>query len=433
MKMIKAIVGVSAAAFCIAATAAPLDLTSASPSMQAVQAWHQDLEFIKSKVLAMHPNPFRRISRTQFDDEANQLDQRFPQLGREQAIVGIMKLIASLHDGHTSVLPGPQSRAGFHVLPLRFYLYGDDLVLDGADRTYAAALGGKLTAINGVSASEVIHRVREVTPGDNPSTVDGRLPSYVVVPEVLAGLGVISPNAASVTVNLQLNGKAVSIAVAPILPPQSFVPPSVTLHYTSAWVDRAPAALPTWLSHAAKPYWFTYLPTKRALYLQYNSAANDASDPMPKFAERLTDEIVRRQPERIIVDLRLNSGGEGYWNRVLIRALLRSAAAGQKGKFFVLIGRQTFSAGNTMVVELEKYAAVTFVGEPSGGSVQGFGNHEPVFLPNSGLGVMIATKFYQNDGPNDDRPAIVPEIAATVTPEDYAAGRDPVLNAALRN
>jgi C-terminal processing protease CtpA/Prc len=98
---------------------------------------------------------------------------------------------------------------------------------------------------------------------------------------------------------------------------------------------------------------------------------------------------------------------------------------------FVLVGRQTFSAGNMMAIELEKYTEATFVGEASGGSVQGFGNHEPVFLPNSGLGVMIATKFYQNDGPNDDRPAIAPTIAALLTARDYAEGRDPALAAAL--
>lgn len=399
----------------------------ASPS-----PWQADLAFLRSKLAAMHPNPFRRLSASAFNDAAGQLDRELAGASKEQAIVGTMRLVASLEDGHTSVLPGPQLRAGFHVLPLRFYLYGEDFVLDGADRAYVEGLGGTLISIDGVPANEVLRRVREVTPGDNASTVNGRLPSYVVVPEVLAGLGVIRSPAEPVQVGLKVGDETRTLSVQPGPPPQDHAPPGITTTYSKDWISRGPKQAPLWLRNANKPYWFDYLPKERALYLQYNNCISDPANPMHKFAELVKQEIIKRQPRRIIIDLRLNPGGEGYWNRFLVRALLRSDAAGEKDRFFVLIGRQTFSAGNMMAVELEKYAAATFVGEPSGGSVQGFGNHEPIFLPNSGLGVMIATKFYQNNGPNDDRPTITPQIPVQMTADDYGAGRDPVLEAALR-
>jgi tetratricopeptide (TPR) repeat protein len=63
--------------------------------------------------------------------------------------------------------------------------------------------------------------------------------------------------------------------------------------------------------------------------------------------------------------------------------------------------------------------------------VQNFGNHEHVTLPNSRLEVMIATQYYQNNGPQDRRAWITPEITAEVSPADYAAGRDPAMQAAI--
>jgi hypothetical protein len=416
---------------CISPVASPAQ-QQASTRHEPANEWRDDLAFLRAKLLAMHPDPFRKIGRAQFDAAADQLDRSFASLSREQSIVGIMRLVASLGDGHTSVLPGPQKRAGFHVLPLRFYLYGDDLYLDGADRSYSDGLGGRLLAINGIPAAVAIRRARDITPGDNPSTVNARLPSYIIVPEILAGLGIIPTNADNVSISLDMSGTIRTLQVKPVMPPEAHAPPNIRSSYSADWVDRGPATPPTWLRRAGKPYWFDYDPKAGTLYLQYNSCDSDPADPLPKFAQGLLRAVETRRPRRIIVDLRLNSGGEGFWNRYLLRALFRSDAAQHKGGFFVLIGRQTFSAGNMMAIELEKYTDAILVGEPSGGSVQGFGNHEPVFLPNSGLGVMIATKFYQNDGPNDDRPALLPALAVAITPADYGSGRDPVLNAALR-
>jgi hypothetical protein len=414
---------VTAAAFSDQSVAAP----QPSPAAQ----WHADLAFLRSKLLAMHPNPFSKVSRAQFDREADQLDQSFSGLSREAAIVGIMRLVARLGDGHTAVLPGPQTRAGFHLLPLRFYFYGDDPYLDGADRAYAAGLGGRLTAINGIAAQEVIRRVREVTPGDNKWTVAGRLPAYLIVPEVLAGLGIIASVDAAVPISLEVGGKTVTVAVEPIKSPESRVAPGIATNYGPEWSDRSRKPAPLWLRSPSKAYWSDYDAKTGTLYVQYNSCVSDPADPMPEFSNRLEQSIGLRQARRVIVDLRLNQGGNSYWNRYLVRALLHSTVSSKEGRFFVLIGRQTFSAGSMMAIELEKYTEAVFVGEPSGGSVQGFGDHDLIVLPNSGLGVMISAKFFQNDGPNDNRSAIVPQAPVSLTVEDYGSGRDPVLEAAL--
>jgi tetratricopeptide (TPR) repeat protein len=72
-----------------------------------------------------------------------------------------------------------------------------------------------------------------------------------------------------------------------------------------------------------------------------------------------------------------------------------------------------------------------FVGEPTGGRPNHYGDARRVTLPNSGLEVSISTLYWQDGGPMDERPWVPPDIAVDVAGADYAAGRDPVLEAVL--
>src|SRR6185295_14969677 len=146
-----------------AATIAP----PAAPAQRPMNAelWRQDLTFLRERLAALHPDPFDRTGRARFEQEAARFEASLPGLSREQAIVGLMRLVAMVRDGHTTVPPFAQ--AGFHILPLRFYLYGSDLYLSGADRAYAGGLGGKLISIAGIEAAELQRRANAVTPGDN--------------------------------------------------------------------------------------------------------------------------------------------------------------------------------------------------------------------------------------------------------------------------
>jgi tetratricopeptide (TPR) repeat protein len=405
----------------------------AAPAAGALTAeqWKADVEFLSAKLQAMHPAPFRKLDRATFETNLAVFEGRVGSFSREQAVVGIMRLVASLEDGHTAIPPDFLRAFGFHVLPLRFYVYGDGLYLQAGDRQYQEGLGGKLVSIGDTPAAEVYKKLRTITSHDNALTIDGRLPGFLIVPEILAGLGVVENPAVDVPLKLEHGGRVVKLLVKPVVAPGSESMSVARVAYTSDWVDSAPANLPLWLRHADKPYWFEYQADTKTIYVQYNQCTSDAADPMPAFADRLRSEISARSPDRIVLDLRLNSGGEGYWNKPLFLALLKSDQIDRKGKFFVLIGRETFSAGSILAIDLDRFSKAIFIGEPTGGAVQNFGNHERVALPNSGLFVMIATKYYQNDGPFDDRPWIAPEITATLSQKDYEAGRDPALQAAV--
>jgi tetratricopeptide (TPR) repeat protein len=83
-----------------------------------------------------------------------------------------------------------------------------------------------------------------------------------------------------------------------------------------------------------------------------------------------------------------------------------------------------------LVNELERYTNAIFVGEPTGGKPNSYGDSRRITLPNSGITVRVSTLWWQGDE-RDRRPWTAPQIAAGLTFEDYRSNNDPALNAAL--
>ena len=134
--------------------------------------------------------------------------------------------------------------------------------------------------------------------------------------------------------------------------------------------------------------------------------------------------------ERFVLDLRLNGGGNGYWNRDIVRALVKSRYDAP-GRLLVITGRRTWSAAQMLIAALEDWTAVTFVGEPSASRGNHFGDSRRIVLPHSHITVRVSTLYWQLGDPRDDRPWIEPARPAALSLADYAAGRDPALEAAL--
>ncbi len=107
----------------------------------------------------------------------------------------------------------------------------------------------------------------------------------------------------------------------------------------------------------------------------------------------------------------------------------------------VLTGRATFSAGITHAAQWKQFAQAAIVGEPVGDHLDMWSEGGNLVLPNSGLTVHYANGFHgysQRDYPQF-QPYFADLNVATITPDveveatwsDYAAGRDPVFDAAV--
>jgi hypothetical protein len=113
----------------------------------------------------------------------------------------------------------------------------------------------------------------------------------------------------------------------------------------------------------------------------------------------------------------------------LLEALIRHDRINRPGGLFVIIGRGTFSAAQNTVNLLEAYTRATFVGEPTGSRPNFVGESTFIVMPYSKLRVYCSSRYWQHVVSTDRREWVPPQIAAELSSADFAANRDPCLEA----
>ncbi|HYO60471.1 MAG TPA: hypothetical protein VEU29_01070 [Actinomycetota bacterium] len=324
-------------------------------------------------------------------------------------------------DGHSGIFPFDDHERDLHLLPLRLYEFPDGLYVVDAPED-PDLVGARLLAIEGTPVEDVVERVEPLVPRDNEMTLRARLPQFLVVAEVLNGLGVVD-GAGPVDVELATSRGAVVETVEP-------VPADDLADAFEVWHPMIPPSLPSggeaaYLRRADTEWWSAYLPHEDVVFVQYNQTVGDSF----ALGRRVVRLFERHDPRGVVLDLRHNPGGENDASAGLLDALGGRALQGVP--LAVLVGRGTFSAAGYLSLHLRAGAAPVFVGEPTGFSTRFFGDPVSATLPDSGL-VVNAGGVEWDEGPNGsfDQP-LRPDVEVELTAKEYFAGEDPVLAAAL--
>ena len=174
-----------------------------------------------------------------------------------------------------------------------------------------------------------------------------------------------------------------------------------------------------------------YLKDSKTLYVRHSVTLNDGDKTIAKFFKEMLDFIDKNEVEKLILDVRMNGGGNNYLNKPILTSIIQARKVNQNGKFYCIIGRRTFSACQNLVNELSKYTEVTFVGEPTSENVNFYGDTKQETLPNSKLDMYLSWMWWQNLDPRDKRPWTAPHLAIDMPFKDYQTGVDPVMAVAL--
>ncbi|MFL5495093.1 MAG: hypothetical protein ACJ8DC_11980 [Gemmatimonadales bacterium] len=410
-----------------AAQTAPLDRAT-------VAAWRQDLRYMAAEMPRRHRDLYHTISRSAFDSAVASLDARIPSLQRHQVILELARIAALVGDGHTNIAPTRDPKIGFRTYPIALYLFSDGLFIRAADSAHAGLLGARVVRIGGHSVEEAYAAVRPLIGRDNEMGVKFFAPFLLVMPEVLHGTGLV-PDMEQARFTLERNGRRSEIALEPAGPARMMAPETdQSWIVPSGWIDaRQGAARPTplWLEDPSDKFRYRYLPDSRTLYVQFNEVGNKPGETVAQFCGKLFAFARRRPARRLVLDLRLNAGGDGTLNRPLLLGIIKAESLDVRGRFFTIIGRRTWSAAQFLATQLENYTNTIFVGEPTASRGNAYGDSYRIALPNSGITVRVSTLWWQLSDPRDARPWTPPEIATDLSFEDYRSNRDPALEAIL--
>lgn len=374
--------------------------------------WREDLHFLAKEIQRHHKNPFHSTSEEQFNSAMAALDARIPQLKDYEIIVGLQSLAALIGDGHTFLATWDIQ----HFYPLDMFWFKEDLHVIRTVPAHQDVLGMRLVAINGVSTTEVSAKMQSVIPqGENEWYVLEQSANQMIRAEVLASFG-IAPHIGQAMFTFEDDdGRQLTVDI-------KSVAPDMKLDWIHMMKDP-----PLYEQRPNESFWFANLPETQTLYVNFRSYTN-----LEQHAHRLWDFVDDHMPQRLIIDMRQNGGGNYTLGRnYLVYEVQKRPTLNSTGCLFIIIGRGTFSAAMTNAMDFRRETDATLIGEPTGARPKGYQENYWLTLPNSGLHVSLASRYYKFQ--DLDTPAVMPEHLVEIFWTDYKAGRDSVVAWILSN
>jgi tetratricopeptide (TPR) repeat protein len=391
--------------------------------------WRSDLRLLAREIKRRAYAPFAAISEQDFDRAVSDLDSQIAGQSDAQILIGMMRLLRPLGDGHAFITWPDDNEALALALPVEFYRFTEGVFVTAAGPACQRLLGARVDKIGGHPVQEVMTALDPIISRDNDQQVAFAAPRWLRRAPFLHALGLIDdPGQATLAVRFaDGSGGEVTVAAEPAKAGHAYpYPPGwVALH------DTRPAPPPLHLRHRDLAYWFDYLPTADLVYFQFNSVADHPAEPFSAFCDRLFAFIDGHRSGRLVIDMRWNGGGNTLLTRPLLHHLIGCRAVNRRGALFVIIGRLTFSAAQNTVTAIERDTSAIFVGEPTGSRPNFIGETIPFELPYSKVTANVADLYWQTSWPTDYRSWIAPEIYAPPTFEAYRQNSDPAMEAIL--
>ena len=407
---------------------------SRSPGSSGVAAERiADIAFLVEQLEAIHPNPYLDGGADAFRARVREIEAQAGDLTNAGFLVAVMRLMgARERDGHSGAWAMAQTDDWLHAWPVWLWDFPDGLrVVASQDRAF---LGARLVRVGDTAVAEAWRAVEPLVPRDNHSSLRGNLPMYLTLPEVLDELGLRRPGGPGLTFEL-VDGSTRELTVEPLLIPE-FHDWILGVYGTDYPTGLPPDEDgPPHLQRRAEAFWTEVLTRPAGRYVAYNFVASATGDGyrIGQLAFEIERAAADGDPgEPFVFDLRNNPGGDNTTFASLVRAIETMAEA-RPGRTTIIAGRSTFSAAGNFITDLltgPQGDNLRLVGEAPGGGLNIYGDVRVVTLPSSGIVVLISRRYHER-APGDDRLAIEPDLPVELTWADYAAGRDPVLEAAL--
>jgi hypothetical protein len=301
------------------------------------------------------------------------------------------------------------------IFPVKFYWFQEGIHVVNTTKDYQEILHQKLVGIEDMDIEAIIQRLSSVIAYENQSQLKHRLPNLLFRTDVLYGLHIIQNKDKARFVFSGESQRRTEQTIFSISVKEN--PEPIGLSHNRP--------LPLYMRNANKFFWVEYLDKEQTLYFKYNTCRNMPGLTVQKFTEGLLEFMDSHPVLRLVVDLRNNGGGNSSLLMPFITALKERKQINQKGRLYVVVGRQTFSSAVLNVLAFQNGTEAVFVGEPTGGKPNHFGEVRGFVLKNSKIGIQYSTKYFIHS--KEETASFDPDVLIKPSLKDYLEYRDPVL------
>jgi hypothetical protein len=410
----------------------------------------EDLSAFRTEFMA-RDRSYAPAARSQAEARLRELAERLDEPTAVTPVrfeLALAQIAALADNAHTIVFPPTRARR-YNRVPLRLATFGDDYrVLRAADAN-ADLLGARLVSVDGHGVPALRDSSRTLV-GGPPHRRDQFAPVLLESPEQLYAMGLARSAARATYVFQTTDGRTVSRDLAAEAPSgvgsraagTRTLFPAAPANDERGWRTLLPVTRTPWaLADPDARFRWREAPEVDGMVIELRQIFNAPGKPIAEFLAEMTRVINERKPRHLVIDLRVNGGG----NLNTARDFMKSVPSLIPGRIFALTSPWTFSAAISSLGYLEQAAPdrVTIVGEEVGDRLEFWAEGRPTTLPHSGIAVSFSTE--RHDYMNACRaftdchapvvrnsiavPTLVPDIEAPWTIEAYRLGRDPGMEA----
>lgn len=396
-------------------------------------------------------NSYSPPARQQAEARLRALDAKVEGLDLLAFELELSRIVALADNGHTIAAPFVRARQ-FKRIPLRFVPFGSEFRVLRAENDLADLLGARLTAIDGHPVAQLVDSAR-VLVGGEPRWRDRTASILFESPEQLHAMGLAANSAAATYTFTSADGRTVERVItgvqpnpdAPRVQTQRLLSPVLLPEEQGTWKTAVePNKTPWSLAEPDVRFRWRPAPELQALVIELRQVQSTPGSSLPEFLTEMSQKLQAQRPTNLVLDMRLNSGG----NLQIARDFMKALPILVPGRIFVLTSPWTFSAAISSIGYLKQAAPdrVIIVGEEVGDRLEFWAEGTGASLPHSGMVIQYATQRhdYRNGCRNFTDchgavvqypiavPSLAPEIQAPWTFDAYRGGRDPAMEAVAK-
>ncbi|WP_431137638.1 S41 family peptidase [Psychroserpens mesophilus] len=388
--------------------------------------WITDLNFLKSELQKKHINLFFKLTKEEFETGIEKIISKLDSDSDFETTVKLNQLLAKIGDSHTSINTSKFSKTE-KIIPIGYAWFGEDIYILSTSKDNSEILNKKVISINEYHIKTVIDSLKTTFPNDNEATIKKQAIRFLNKKKYLDYFGFSKPSDSVYRIGFENDSNQLLFKNVN----------TVKYNKKNKITSEIDGVKPYYMEGKGNIYKERYYEEDKIYYIQYNKCISKESllatgnkleaekyPSFDKFEKKILNTIKTRKIDKLIFDMRFNSGGNSSIIMNFIRQLRANKKLNHKEKLFVVVGEKTYSSAVLNTLAFKDFTNATIIGEETSGMPNHYGNIKSFYLPYSNIKVSYSTKYHSLYKGTEN--TIKPDIEIVRTFNDYKNGIDPI-------